>query len=254
MPRLSLLAALVFAAAISALAQAHASPPALHQQPDKDGVYFPGPEVTAPAIAHAPPVESVDYPRGFRGSFSVWSLVVQPDGSPTAVNPVQSLGGDFDAESARVIYQMTFVPGELNGEPVPVHIGVAIPFFPGVHPAPRIDVLEQDLDPAKANAAREADAPPILIHIAQALYSTDDIRARYEGSTQLSAVIGPDGLPEKVRVVKSMGMGMDEFAIEAVQRYRYLPALKDGKPVAASVFITVNFKLYGSQVPEERIQ
>jgi outer membrane biosynthesis protein TonB len=39
-------------------------------------------------------------------------------------------------------------------------------------------------------------------------------------------------------------MGLDEKALEAVQKYRFKPAMKDGKPVAAMIGVEVNFRLY----------
>jgi TonB family protein len=105
-------------------------------------------------------------------------------------------------------------------------------------------VLEQDLDVAKDAAVRSANAPPLLIHSAEPLFTTDAIRAKYHGVVLISALIGKDGVPTEVRETKPLGMGLDQLAIDAVQRYRYLPALKDGVPVAERVNITVNLKVY----------
>jgi len=52
------------------------------------------------------------------------------------------------------------------------------------------------------------------------------------------------GYPENPRVVRSLGMGLDEKALEAVQRYRFKPAMKDGKPVPVTILVEVNFRLY----------
>jgi TonB family protein len=45
-------------------------------------------------------------------------------------------------------------------------------------------------------------------------------------------------------VVRALGMGLDEKALEAVRRYRFKPALKNGKPVPAMMTVVVNFRLY----------
>jgi outer membrane biosynthesis protein TonB len=45
-------------------------------------------------------------------------------------------------------------------------------------------------------------------------------------------------------VVQSLGMGLDEKALEAVQKYRFKPAMKDGKPVASMINVAVNFRLF----------
>ena len=60
----------------------------------------------------------------------------------------------------------------------------------------------------------------------------------------LYVVIGPDGKPRDIRVARTLGLGLDEKAIEAVKTWRFEPAMKDGKPVAVAVNIEVNFHLY----------
>jgi periplasmic protein TonB len=56
-------------------------------------------------------------------------------------------------------------------------------------------------------------------------------------------VIDPNGKASKVRVLRALGRGLDEQAVENVFRWRFKPAMKDGKPVAVEAQITVNFKL-----------
>lgn len=74
-------------------------------------------------------------------------------------------------------------------------------------------------------------------------YSDEASRARFQGTCLLSLIVGPDGLPRDIRVAQSLGMGLDEKAIEAVKQWRFQPALKDGKPVAVAVTIQVEFRL-----------
>jgi periplasmic protein TonB len=75
-------------------------------------------------------------------------------------------------------------------------------------------------------------------------YSEEARKAKYQGSVVLWVVIGPDGRPRSVRVARSLGMGLDEKALEAVGKWRFEPALKDGHPVAVQVNIEVAFRLY----------
>ena len=46
------------------------------------------------------------------------------------------------------------------------------------------------------------------------------------------------------QVVRPLGMGLDEKAIEAVKQYRFKPATYKGHPVAVRVNIEVNFRIY----------
>src|SRR5207237_468261 len=58
------------------------------------------------------------------------------------------------------------------------------------------------------------------------------------------AGVGPDGHPREVKVVRSLGMGLDEKALETVRTWRFEPGRKDGLPVAVQVHVEVIFHLY----------
>ena len=75
-------------------------------------------------------------------------------------------------------------------------------------------------------------------------YSEEARKAKYQGSVMLSAVIDAEGRPRELRVARALGMGLDEKATEAVSRWRFTPALKDGRPVAVQISIEVVFRLY----------
>jgi periplasmic protein TonB len=47
-----------------------------------------------------------------------------------------------------------------------------------------------------------------------------------------------------VRVVRHLGMGLDDEAIAAVRQYRFKPALYQGQPVAVQMVIEVDFHLH----------
>ena len=51
------------------------------------------------------------------------------------------------------------------------------------------------------------------------------------------------GAPTDIRVVKKLGLGLDEKAIESVTKWRFKPGMKDGKPVAVQATIEVAFRL-----------
>ena len=75
-------------------------------------------------------------------------------------------------------------------------------------------------------------------------YSTEARQAKYQGTVVVSVIIGVDGKSHEVHVSHSLGMGLDEKAVEAVRQWRFEPAMKDGKPVAVAVDVEVNFHLY----------
>jgi TonB family protein len=64
------------------------------------------------------------------------------------------------------------------------------------------------------------------------------------GTVVLWLVVGPDGRPRDIKVLRTLGLGLDEKAIEAVKNWRFEPAMKDGKPVSCMINVEVNFHLY----------
>ncbi len=75
-------------------------------------------------------------------------------------------------------------------------------------------------------------------------YSEEARKAKYQGVCILWLIVGPDGHPRDVKVARSLGMGLDQKAIEAVKKWKFEPAMKDGKPVAVQINVEVNFRLY----------
>ena len=75
-------------------------------------------------------------------------------------------------------------------------------------------------------------------------FSDEARKAKYQGTCVLALVVGPDGRPRDIRVTSSLGMGLDEKAVEAARKYRFEPAMKDGHPVAVEIGLEVDFHLY----------
>lgn len=85
---------------------------------------------------------------------------------------------------------------------------------------------------------------PRAIYDPEPQYTDEARKAKYEGVVLLSLIVDPYGRPRDVRVARSLGMGLDEKAVEAVRQWKFAPAMKDGQPVAVLVNVEVNFRLY----------
>jgi len=85
---------------------------------------------------------------------------------------------------------------------------------------------------------------PKLIYATDPHFTDKAIKAKYQGVCVLSLIVDAQGRPQDVKVVRHLEMGLDEKAIEAVQQYKFTPALLHGKPVAVEVNIEVNFRRY----------
>lgn len=74
-------------------------------------------------------------------------------------------------------------------------------------------------------------------------YSDDARKAHLQGVVILRLEVDERGLPRNLTVVRSLGMGLDERAVEAVEKWRFRPAYRNGHPAAVSAFVEVNFRL-----------
>ena len=84
---------------------------------------------------------------------------------------------------------------------------------------------------------------PSLIYKMEPAYSQEARLAKFQGTVILRVVIGADGIPGDISVVRALGLGLDEQAIRAVREWRFLPGTKDGEPVAVAAQVEVNFRL-----------
>lgn len=85
---------------------------------------------------------------------------------------------------------------------------------------------------------------PRAIYSPEPTFSDEARKSKTQGNVVLLLNVGADGRAHDVRVQSSLGMGLDEKAIEAVSTWRFLPATYKGKPVDAQIAIEVNFHLY----------
>ena len=74
-------------------------------------------------------------------------------------------------------------------------------------------------------------------------YSEEARKAKFQGTVRLSLVVDEHGLPTQIKVITPLGLGLDAKAIEAVQKWKFKPGIKDGKPVAVQASVEVNFRL-----------
>jgi protein TonB len=85
---------------------------------------------------------------------------------------------------------------------------------------------------------------PQLVFAPDPEFSDEARRAKYQGVCVVSLIVDAQGNPQRVQVVRHLGMGLDEKAVEAVKQYRFKPATLQGKPVPVEVNIEVNFRIY----------
>jgi TonB family protein len=82
---------------------------------------------------------------------------------------------------------------------------------------------------------------PKLIYSIEPEFSEEGRAKRINGEVLIGCVVTPEGTPANVHVLRGIGYGMDEQAVAAVQKYRFKPAEKDGKPIAVRIAVSTKF-------------
>ena len=85
--------------------------------------------------------------------------------------------------------------------------------------------------------------PPTVLAKVEPEYTEEARVAKYSGTVVLYVEIAPQGVAQNIHVVKGLGLGLDEKAIEAISKWRFKPGAKDGEPVTVMATIEVNFRL-----------
>lgn len=85
---------------------------------------------------------------------------------------------------------------------------------------------------------------PIPIYQPEPPYSEEARKAKFQGVVVLSIVVDTQGRVSDVRLVRRLGMGLDEKAVDTVKTWKFKPALRNGTPVPVRVMVEVTFRLF----------
>jgi TonB family protein len=253
MPQKGHAAAFFLLLAVSAVSQSSAPVfSEAHQRPDQDGIYYVGPEVTAPQLVRT---VSVPYPedvsdREVQG-MTVLAMVIDASGTPAHIQVLHTHGDGFDGALIKAVKRSSFVPGSLAGKPVPVWIDVRAVFRADRSRAvPQVVITERDLTPPDVAQLEDKHHRPLSytapfpIHTVDADFADPLSKHPFVQVAVVSVLVSEEGLPKEVRVSRGLGFGLDAKAEAAVWRYRFLPATKNGKPISARREILVPFSKF----------
>jgi len=85
--------------------------------------------------------------------------------------------------------------------------------------------------------------PPRIERRGEPMYSEAARALGIQGSCLLNVTIDEQGLPTDISIVRPLGYGLDEKAIEAISKWRFKPAMKDGRPVKIAANVEMKFRL-----------
>jgi TonB family protein len=85
--------------------------------------------------------------------------------------------------------------------------------------------------------------PPRLLREVKADYTEDARQRSISGEVVLEIVVRRDGSVGDVRILRGLGGGLNDRAVQAVRQWRFAPATRLGSPVDVIVEVGVEFRL-----------
>ena len=164
-----------------------------------------------------PPLATIEHPALLMDA----SLIAPPDAWAAPNSPIGNPLGVFNG-------------GNGPGTHVGIGTGNGIGDGPGNGPAAG--------DVGVYSVGKGITAPSVIAKV-DPEYSEEARKAKYSGAVLLSIVVDTDGRADNIKIVRSLGMGLDEKAIEAVERWRFRPGTSNGVPVRVRAQIEVSFRL-----------
>lgn len=220
-----------------------AKSPAAHSLNVEPGVLIRAVNPTVPADAA---------PKKRRGEI-VLQVTVASSGSVQDVTVVSGepvlVGPAIDA-----VRQWQFAPCIQDGRPVESQITVSVSYdlgrgasdpvdeSPAILKEPPEDVT-QEIESGQLFQLRDGVTFPKALDMPRPEYSEAAQKAKLQGDVLLGVVVDTNGKARSVWVVQTLGAGLDENSVEAVRRWSFTPATKDGKPVPVLVNLAVPFRL-----------
>lgn len=86
-------------------------------------------------------------------------------------------------------------------------------------------------------------AAPHILAKQEPKYAEEARKNKLQGSILLSLVIDATGAPTQIAVLRPLGMGLDEQAVQAVSQWKFAPGIKDGVAVPVYAQLEVTFHL-----------
>lgn len=167
------------------------------------------------------------------------------DETGQVVNAVALSGDQEFAEAAiRGVRKWKYSPYLINNTAVRVTTLVSIDFRLNGSGKPEITASYKDWLPENVFKVGGSVSPPRAIYTPDPAYTLEARSEKYKGTCVLAVVVGVDGRSHEIRVLRPLGKGLDEQAIEAVKQWKFSPGKKDGQPVAVMIKVEVQFRLY----------
>jgi TonB family protein len=201
----------------------------------RDGNIVSPPEVlfyTDPFYTRAAREKKVEGTVTIEGAFDM-------NGCMKVVRIIKTIGFGLDENALAAVRSWRFSPAKRNGEqPVEAHAQIDIDFSLAAAPRADYDDIQTDMSASGISA-------PTIIKRVEPRYTDEARQERIVGTVILQTVIQTNGTADILKVVKPMPFGLTESAVQALQQWRFMPAVRNGKeiPVAANIEVAFNIEL-----------
>lgn len=94
-----------------------------------------------------------------------------------------------------------------------------------------------------SSTRKDGVTPPKPVYSPEPDFSEEARHARYQGIVIMRIVIDTSGNVTDIRIERALGKGLDENAVDAVKKWKFSPATRDGQPVSVSMMTEISFNL-----------
>ena len=178
---------------------------------------------------------------------------VATDGSVQNLTQVKG-NPTFSTAAIEAVRRWRYLPAMQNGVAVEIPRTINMkydlgndawrPEEPASAPTVPLEDVQHELESGELFRVTAGMKAPRAVYAPDPEYSEEARIERCQGSIVLGAVVGEDGTTRSVWVVRSLGKGLDESAVRAVGTWKFVPALKNGKPVAVLVNVETTYHIY----------
>jgi TonB family protein len=184
--------------------------------------------------------QSVQYPKDLTPPLpeATVTLVagVNEQGGVDSVVIVHPASPELNDAATQAISKWRFIPARQDGKPVRSQTDIDVVYTNNPHPYVVCNGVHR--------VGVGGVSPPRAIKAPDPEYTKAARKAKIAGTVVLWLIVNEKGLPEQIRIQKSLDPGLDQKAADAVKRWKFDPARKDGQPVAVMINVEVNFRLY----------
>ena len=205
-------------------------------KPPADAAQFSWCEDMTPAMRQPLKAPATISPDDFQGPEVMYGLV-RRDGSLQRITIVESGGAKADADVRTLANSIRFAPATCAGKPVESETR----FMVGA-----MDFISSTDTGGVPEGGAKGFTTPSCEYCPTPRFPDAAFRRKIAGLVVISAIVGTDGRAHNLKLVKHLGFGFDESAINSVRTmWRFKPATgPDGKPAAVHTLIEVEFNIY----------